>query len=60
MAMTFEASPKEYDAVLEDVNLGFTSVFITETTLKIIAYGFKGIISYTTIISFLVIWMELI
>ena len=44
MAMTYEGSPKIYDDILEKVNLGFTSVFIAETTFKIIAYGFKGYI----------------
>jgi hypothetical protein len=42
MAMTYEGSPEVYNDALEKVNLGFTSVFIFETTLKIIAYGFKG------------------
>jgi hypothetical protein len=42
MAMTYEGSLPAYDGALETINLVFTSVFITETALKIIAYGFKG------------------
>lgn len=44
--MTYEGSPLVYNDALEKVNLAFTSVFITETTLKIIAYGFKGSFKY--------------
>jgi Ion transport protein len=40
MAMVFEESSPEYNAILESINTGFTSVFIAETTFKIIAYGF--------------------
>ena len=42
MAMSYEGAKAEYDEALENVNLGFTSVFIMETTFKIIAYGFVG------------------
>jgi hypothetical protein len=46
MAMTFEGSVPEYDKILENINLFFTSVFISETTFKIISLGFKGKISH--------------
>jgi hypothetical protein len=39
MAMTFEGSSEEYNTILENINLAFTSIFITETTCKVIAYG---------------------
>ena len=42
MAMTYEGSIPAYDNALENVNLFFTSVFISETTFKVIALGFTG------------------
>lgn len=44
MAMAYDGSPALYDKALENINLGFTSVFICETILKIIAYGPGGTI----------------
>ena len=42
MAMAYEGSKPLYDNTLENINYGFTSVFILESLLKIIALGFKG------------------
>lgn len=42
MAMAFEGQTVQYTEILENINLAFTSVFIMETSLKIIAYGPKG------------------
>ncbi|KAL4477028.1 hypothetical protein ABPG72_011725 [Tetrahymena utriculariae] len=42
MAMTYDTSPKDYDAILTNINLAFTSVFIAESICKIIAYGPQG------------------
>ncbi len=42
MAMTYEGSNNDYNKVLDNLNLGFTSVFIAETSFKIISYGFSG------------------
>ena len=42
MGMTYDGSPADYDAILENINLGFTSVFILEFIMKITAFGFKG------------------
>jgi len=41
MAMAFEGSKPDYDGILEKINLFFTSVFIMETSFKIIAFGFS-------------------
>jgi hypothetical protein len=43
MGMDFEGSSDEYNDVLEKINLFFTSVFIFETTTKIIGLGLKGV-----------------
>ena len=42
MAMSYEGSTSEYNNALENINLGFTSVFILETLIKIISKGIKG------------------
>lgn len=42
MAMAYEGSKPLYDNTLEDINYGFTSVFILESLLKMIALGLKG------------------
>lgn len=42
MAMVFEGMTASYNTILENVNLFFTAVFISETTFKIIAYGPLG------------------
>lgn len=42
MALSYEGSSKEYQSVLEDINLGFTIIFILEAVLKIIAFNPKG------------------
>lgn len=42
MAMAFESSTADYDEVIKKINLGFTSVFISESVLKLLAYGAKG------------------
>jgi flagellar biosynthesis protein FliP len=44
MAMTYENSPASYVKILENINLFFTSVFIMETTFKLVAFGPKGCI----------------
>lgn len=36
------ASPKDYDDILKDINLAFTSVFITEAAFKLLAFGITG------------------
>lgn len=40
MAMAYEGSSVEYQEILKDINYGFTSVFIFECALKLIAYGY--------------------
>ncbi|KAL4477710.1 hypothetical protein ABPG74_002860 [Tetrahymena malaccensis] len=42
MAMSYDTSPSSYDAVLQDINLAFSIVFVCECLLKLIAYGFNG------------------
>lgn len=42
MAMDYEGSTIKYNSILENVNLGFTSVFIGECISKLIAFGIKG------------------
>jgi len=42
MAMAYETSTKEYDAVIKVINLTFTSVFIAECALKLLGYGIFG------------------
>ncbi|KAL4431571.1 hypothetical protein ABPG74_017276 [Tetrahymena malaccensis] len=42
MAMAYDTSPQDYDAILSNINLAFTSVFIAECVCKIIAYGPQG------------------
>jgi hypothetical protein len=42
MAMSYEGSSASYNDALENINLGFTSVFIFETLIKIISKGLKG------------------
>ncbi|EAR94798.2 cation channel family protein (macronuclear) [Tetrahymena thermophila SB210] len=42
MALSYDTSPSSYDTILQDINLGFSIVFITECLLKLIAYGFNG------------------
>lgn len=42
MAMAYETSTKDYDESIKTVNLVFTSIFIMECVLKLIAYGLKG------------------
>lgn len=42
MALSYEGSSVEYQMVLENINLAFTSIFIMETILKIISYGLSG------------------
>lgn len=44
MAMSYEGSSNEYNDALENINLGFTSVFIFETLIKIISKGIKGLL----------------
>ena len=42
MAMAYEGSKPLYNKILEGINYFFTSVFILETILKLIAFGFTG------------------
>lgn len=42
MAVVYEGSPDNYNSVLDTINLVFTSIFIFELVLKLIALGFKG------------------
>lgn len=39
MAMAYEGSKPDYDLVLKYINLGFTTVFISEAIIKLIAYS---------------------
>lgn len=39
MAMTYETEPDLYTSVLKTINTVFTSVFIAEACIKLIAYG---------------------
>ena len=39
MAMTYETATDEYNNVLNNINLFFTSVFILEAVMKLFAYG---------------------
>jgi hypothetical protein len=56
MAMSYEGSTNEYNSALENINLGFTSVFIFETIIKIISKGVKGIIVFQFFDCFLGFW----
>ena len=47
MGMTYEGKSEEYDLNLRIVNYVFTSVFILECILKIIAYGLKDYLNNT-------------
>lgn len=40
MAMAYETAPDDYNLVLSNINLVFTSIFIGEAILKIFAYGY--------------------
>ena len=40
MAMNFENQSDLYNTILDDINLAFTSIFILEAFLKLIAFGF--------------------
>jgi len=42
LAMTYDDDPNYYEVILEDLNLFFTSCFITELCIKIIALGPRG------------------
>jgi len=42
MALTYEGSPSSYDTILDDINYGFTGVFISECILKMTGLGVKG------------------
>lgn len=41
MAMSYEGSSKEYQAVLENMNYAFTAIFVCECICKIICIGFR-------------------
>ncbi len=41
MAINYEGSSLEYNEVLENINYFFTTVFIVEAILKLIAFGFS-------------------
>lgn len=42
MSLSYDTSPSSYDNILSNINLAFSSVFILECLLKIIAYGING------------------
>ena len=42
LAMAYETSYVLYDDTLKQINLGFTTVFMTECVLKLTGYGIKG------------------
>ena len=42
MALTFENQSASYTTMLEGVNYFFTTVFFLESSLKIVAMGFKA------------------
>lgn len=42
MSLAYDTSPSTYDDALTAVNLGFSSIFLCECGLKIIAYGGNG------------------
>lgn len=42
MSMSYDTSDSDYDLILTNINLAFTTVFIAECISKIIAYGVKG------------------
>ena len=42
MALTFENQSASYGTILEGVNYFFTTVFFMESSLKIMAMGFKA------------------
>lgn len=46
MAIDYEGSEPSYSNVLSKLNYFFTSIFILEMILKMIAYGFQGYIYY--------------
>lgn len=39
MAMGYETATNEYNFVIKQINLVFTSIFILECILKLLAYG---------------------
>ena len=39
MAMQFEGSSQQYNSILESINYAFTSIFVIEAVLKLIAFG---------------------
>jgi hypothetical protein len=41
MAFSYDGASALYDSILENINLGFTTVFICECVLKIIALSFR-------------------
>lgn len=41
MAMSYEGSTKEYDKILDMINLVFTAIFIAEACIKLIGLGIK-------------------
>ena len=42
MAMAYETSTKEYDAIIKDINMVFTVVFMAECVLKLLGSGCFG------------------
>lgn len=42
MAMAYETSSPGYDQILSNMNLAFTTLFIVEAVIKLIAYGLQG------------------
>jgi hypothetical protein len=42
MAMAYETSSMEYNYILKEINLAFTTVFIVECALKLFGYGIQG------------------
>jgi hypothetical protein len=42
MSMSFENSAEEYQIILDNINLAFTSVFIIEAIIKLLGFGIKG------------------
>ena len=60
MAISYEGSSLEYNQILDNINYFFTSVFIIEATLKMIAFGFSYFRNSWNVFDFCVVCASLV
>lgn len=60
MAVNFEGSSSQYNSILDNINYFFTSVFILECILKLIAFGISYFKNSWNIFDFCVVFASVI